>query len=61
MMYWWSDKFLVAKKFRNGNGAKELTRRPLEGDMLYPSCPECGSVMMPSEGCYTYPSWGYSK
>ncbi len=33
----------------------------LEGDMLYPSCPECGSVMMPSEGCYTCPSCGYSK
>ena len=33
----------------------------LEGDTLYPSCPECGSVMMPSEGCYTCPSCGYSK
>ncbi|MCL4558734.1 MAG: vitamin B12-dependent ribonucleotide reductase [Deltaproteobacteria bacterium] len=33
----------------------------LEGDTLYPSCPECGSVMMPTEGCYTCPSCGYSK
>ncbi len=33
----------------------------LEGDMLYPTCPECGSVMMPSEGCYTCQSCGFSK
>ncbi len=33
----------------------------LEGEMLYPTCFECGSVMMPSEGCYTCPSCGYSK
>ncbi len=32
MIYRWSDKPIVAKKFRNGNGAKGLTGRPLEGD-----------------------------
>jgi len=30
MIYWWSDKPIVAMKFRNGNGAKGLTGRPLE-------------------------------
>jgi len=32
MIYWWSDKSIVAMKFRNGNGAKGLTRIPMEGD-----------------------------
>ena len=32
MIYWWSDKSILAKKFRNGNGAKGLTRIPKEGD-----------------------------
>ena len=32
MIYWWSDKFIVAKKFRNGNGAKGLTGRLPEWD-----------------------------
>ena len=32
MMHWWSDKPIVARKFLNGNGAKGLTRRPMEGD-----------------------------
>ena len=31
-IYWWSDKFIVAMKSRNGDGAKGLTRRPMEGD-----------------------------
>ena len=30
IIYRWSDKPVVAKKFRNGNGAKGLTGRPLE-------------------------------
>ena len=30
MIYRWSDKPIVARKFRNGNGAKGLTGRPLE-------------------------------
>ena len=30
MMRWWSEKLIVAMKFPNGNGAKGLTRRPLE-------------------------------
>ncbi len=30
IIYRWSDKPVVAKKFRNGNGAKGLTERPLE-------------------------------
>lgn len=30
MVHWESDKFIVVMKFRNGNGAKGLTRRPLE-------------------------------
>ena len=29
-MRWWSEKLIVAMKFPNGNGAKGLTRRPLE-------------------------------
>jgi len=29
-IYRWSDKPIVARKFRNGNGAKGLTGRPLE-------------------------------
>ena len=33
-IYWWSDKFIVAEKFRNGNGAKGLTRKPLIGDSI---------------------------
>ncbi|MFH0790110.1 MAG: hypothetical protein V2A64_00595 [Candidatus Omnitrophota bacterium] len=32
MIYWWSDKSIVARKFLNGNGAKGLTREPKEGD-----------------------------
>ena len=32
MIYWWSDKSIVAMKSRNGDGAKGLTGRPLEGD-----------------------------
>ena len=32
-IYRWSDKPIVAKKFRNGNGAKGLTERPLEGEV----------------------------
>ena len=32
MVYWWSDKFIVAKKQSNVCGAKGLTRKPLEGD-----------------------------
>jgi hypothetical protein len=34
MVYWWSDKSIVAMKFLNGNGAKGLTREPLEGDTI---------------------------
>jgi len=30
MIYRWSDKLVVARKFRNRNGAKGLTGRPLE-------------------------------
>ena len=30
MIYWWSDKPIVAEKFRNGNGAKGLTGIPRE-------------------------------
>ncbi|MBI5555119.1 MAG: hypothetical protein HY920_04635 [Elusimicrobia bacterium] len=32
MIYWWSDKSIVAMKSRNRDGAKGLTRRPMEGD-----------------------------
>ena len=32
MIYWWSDKSIVAMKFLNGNGAKGLTRKPMGGD-----------------------------
>ncbi len=52
-----------ASHVTNVNPKHNIKETPyvLEGDMLYPSCPECGSVMMPSEGCYTCPSCGYSK
>ena len=32
-IYRWSDKSVVARKFRNGNGAKGLTGRPLEREV----------------------------
>ncbi len=54
---------LDASSITGVNAKHNIKETPyvLEGDMLYPSCPECGSVMMPSEGCYTCPSCGYSK
>lgn len=40
---------------------KEMKNLHNNGDVMYPTCLECGSVMVPSEGCYICPSCGYSK